>query len=135
FSQKLAQLGGGFADHVQVLFGEQDQERRMADADVIEGRRVGESLRACAEGVRPFFVKLVALRAADGDHSFDAGKGKVVSLEIAFVGGKKSREATTGGMAGNKNGIGSAAVLGDVTNGPSKGAGHILDVCGMLYRG
>src|SRR5262245_5554109 len=37
-------------------------------------------------------------------------------------------------MAADKNSIGSAAVVGDVTNGPSKSAGHILDVSRMLYR-
>jgi hypothetical protein len=35
----------------------------MAHANVIEGRRVGESLGVRAECVRPLFVKLVALLA------------------------------------------------------------------------
>src|SRR5262249_1606309 len=34
----------------------------------------------------------------------------------------------------DKNRIGSAGVVGDVTNGQSKSAGHILDVSRMLYR-
>src|SRR5262249_37195639 len=102
---------------------------------VIEGRRVGESLPGRAERVRPQFAKLVALHAANGDHSFDTGEGKLVSFQVAFVGGEKSREAGAGGMAGGKNSIGPAPVPGDVTNGPGKGAGHILDVGGVLYRG
>src|SRR5262245_51395262 len=107
----------------------------MADADVIDGGRVGESFRAGAEGVRPLFAKFVALHAANGDHSFDIGEGKLVSFQVAFVRGEKSREASAVGMAGDKYSIGSAAVLGDVTNSPSKCAGHILDVCRMLDRG
>src|SRR5262245_8534714 len=107
----------------------------MADADVIDGGRVGESFRAGAEGVRPLFAKFVALHAANGDHSLDIGEGKLVSFQVAFVGGEKSHEASAGGMAGDKNSVGSTAVLGDVTNGPSKCAGHILDVSGMPDRG
>src|SRR5207302_1924506 len=49
FDQEFAQLGGGFADVVIVFFGQEDEKRRMAHANVIEGRRVGESLRGRAE--------------------------------------------------------------------------------------
>src|SRR5262249_30771119 len=103
--------------------------------DVIEGRGVGESLRLRAEGVGHLLVKPEALRAADGDYSFDVREGELVSFEVAFVGGEKGREGAARGMAADENGIGPAAVLGDVSDGPSKGAGHVLDVCGMLYRG
>src|SRR5262249_18798701 len=106
----------------------------MAHANVIEGRGVGESLGCRAETVRPLFVKLVTLNAAEGDHSFDIGEGKFVGFQVGFIGGQKSGETSAGGMSADKNSIGSTAVVGDVTHGPSKSAGQILDVSRMLYR-